>query len=147
MRQCFKFAKTLAEFPRRVATTKGARDMTAFPFDPVNRPDLIAAPLGPSTDPARVISGEPRAQELVLHEDATTEIGLWEITPGSFNSSKVGLSEFMYFLSGSGTITRESGEVVQIAAGSFVSLPDGSHVVWDVKETSRKLYFITQTAA
>lgn len=53
----------------------------------------------------------------------------------------------MYFLSGSGTITRESGEVVQITPGSFVSLPDGSHVVWDVEETSRKLYFITQTVA
>ncbi|UOQ59179.1 cupin domain-containing protein [Leucobacter rhizosphaerae] len=121
--------------------------MTAFPFDPVSRGDLATAVLGESANPARLISGTPEASELVLHEDATTEIGVWEITPGSFHSSKVGVSEFMYFLSGSGTITRESGEVVEITAGSFVSLPDGSHVVWDVTETSRKLYIITQTQA
>lgn len=121
--------------------------MTALPFDPVSRPDLATAVLGDGANPARVISGLPEASELILHEDAQTEIGVWEITPGSFHSSKVGVSEFMYFLSGAGTITRESGEVVQITAGSFVSLPDGSHVVWDVTGTARKLYIITQTQA
>ncbi|QYM74956.1 cupin domain-containing protein [Leucobacter luti] len=121
--------------------------MTTFPFDPVSLQDLAGATLGPSASPARLISGAPRAQELVLHEDPTTEIGIWEITAGSFHSSKLGVSEFMYFLSGAGTITRESGEVVPITAGSFVSLPDGSHVIWDVTEPTRKLYVITQTAA
>jgi uncharacterized cupin superfamily protein len=121
--------------------------MTALTFDPVSRQDLAAAVLGESANPARVISGAPEASELILHEDASTEIGVWEITPGSFYSSKVGVSEFMYFLSGAGSITRESGEVVPIAAGAYVSLPDGSHVVWDVTETTRKLYIITQTQA
>lgn len=121
--------------------------MTAFPFDPVAQQRLATAVLGESANPARIISGSPEASELVLHEDALTEIGVWEITPGSFHSSKVGVSEFMYFLSGSGTITRESGEVVRLTPGSFVSLPDGSHVVWNVTETSRKLYIITQTQA
>lgn len=121
--------------------------MSAFPFDPVSRQELGQAPLGDSANPANVISGTPEASELILHEEAHTEIGVWEITPGSFRSSKLGISEFMYFLSGAGTITRESGEVVTITPGSYVSLPDGSHVVWDVTETTRKLYVITQTQA
>lgn len=121
--------------------------MVAFPFDPVSQQDLASVALGASVNPARVISGDPQAQELILHEDATTEVGVWEISPGSFRSSKVGLSEFMYFITGAGTITRESGEVVAYGPGSYVSLPDGSHVVWDVAEPSRKLYVITQSPA
>ncbi|PPF45968.1 hypothetical protein C5B85_04715 [Pseudoclavibacter sp. AY1F1] len=121
--------------------------MGAFPLDPVSQQNLAAIPLGPSANPARVISGAPEAHELVLHEDATTEIGVWEITAGSFHSSKVGISEYMYFLAGTGTITRESGEVVPYRPGDYISLPDGSHVVWDVQERSRKLYVITQSPA
>lgn len=121
--------------------------MTALLFDPAARHDLAAAALADSANPARVIAGSPAASELILHEDPRTEIGVWEITPGSFHSSKLGVSEFMYFLSGSGTITRESGENVTIAPGAYVSLPDGSHVIWDVHETARKLYIITQTQA
>ncbi|MBL3699372.1 cupin domain-containing protein [Leucobacter luti] len=121
--------------------------MTTFPLDQLSHLNLAAAELAPGAAPASVISGEPTAQELVLHEDPTTEIGVWEITPGSFNSSKIGVSEYMYFLSGAGTITRASGEVETIAPGAYVALPDGSRVVWDVQETTRKLYVITQTAA
>ena len=121
--------------------------MAAFPFDPVSRHDLATVALEKGTNPARVISGEPEASELTLHEDAITEIGVWEITPGKFHSSKVGISEFMYFFTGAGTITRESGEVVEITPGAYISLPDGSHVIWDVTETARKLYVINQTQA
>lgn len=121
--------------------------MTALRFAPVDWNDLATAVLGDSPDPARILSGSPQASELILHQDERTEIGVWEITPGGFRSSKIGVSEFMYFLSGSGTITRESGEVVMIEAGAYVSLPDGSEVVWNVHETTRKLYIITQTQA
>lgn len=121
--------------------------MTALTFDPVSQQDLASAILDESANPSRVISGSPQASELILHQDASTEIGAWEVTPGAFHSSKVGASEFMYFLSGAGSITRESGEIVPIAAGNYVSLPDGSHVVWDVTQTTRKLYIITQTQA
>lgn len=120
--------------------------MTELLFDPISMADLATAKLGESANPARVIAGSPEATELVLHEDAQTEIGVWEITPGEFHSSKVGISEFMYFFSGAGSITRESGEIVPITPGAYVSLPDGSHVVWNVTETARKLYVITQTA-
>lgn len=64
-----------------------------------------------------------------------------------YHSSKHGISEFMYFISGAGTITRATGEVIAIKPDTYVSLPDGSEVVWDVTETSRKIYIITQTTA
>lgn len=121
--------------------------MSSFLFPPTDRRQLASIDLEPGTSPARVISGTPSATELVLHELDGTEIGLWEITPGAFHSSKSGISEFMYFLSGSGTITRENGDVINIAADTFLSLPDGSEVVWDVTETTRKLYMITETAS
>lgn len=120
--------------------------MSSFLFPPADHRQLASITLEPGTSPARVISGTPSATELVLHELAGTEIGLWEITPGAFHSTKSGISEFMYFLSGSGTITRENGEVIDIAADTFVTLPDGSEVVWNVTETSRKIYVITETA-
>lgn len=121
--------------------------MTELLFDPAAFADLATAQLGASTPPARVISGTPEASELVLHERSGTEIGVWEITPSSFHSAKHGISEFMYFVSGAGTITRANGEEIEISPGSFVSLPDGSEVVWDVRETTRKLYIITATSA
>ncbi|MEV8338282.1 cupin domain-containing protein [Leucobacter sp. NPDC077196] len=120
--------------------------MTEFPFNPVTLHGVAMTALGTSPAPSRVISGAPKATETILHEDDRTEIGIWEISPGSFHSSKIGVSEFMYFVSGAGTITRESGEVIEIRPDAYVSLPDGSHVVWNVTETSRKLYVITQTA-
>ncbi|WP_440312117.1 cupin domain-containing protein [Leucobacter chromiireducens] len=121
--------------------------MTELRFDPLALADLATSQLGESTNPARVISGTPEASELVLREEDGTEIGVWEITPGSFHSSKHGISEFMYFLSGSGTITRKNGDAIAISPGAFVSLPDGSEVIWDVRETTRKLYIITTTTA
>lgn len=121
--------------------------MSSLLFPPIDRRQLASMDLEPGTSPARVISGKPSATELVLHEMDGAEIGLWEITPGTFRSSKSGISEFMYFLSGSGTITRENGDVIDIAADTFLSLPDGSEVVWDVTETARKLYMITETAS
>lgn len=120
--------------------------MSSLLFPPADHSRLASLALGPGAAPARVLSGDPTATELVLHELAGTEIGLWEITPGVFRSTKSGISEFMYFLSGSGKITRENGEVIDIAADTFVTLPDGSEVVWDVTETARKIYVITETA-
>lgn len=58
---------------------------TPFSFDPAQKAGLSSIALGPSADPARVISGTPHASELVLHEDPSTEIGVWEITPGSLS--------------------------------------------------------------
>lgn len=120
--------------------------MSAALFEAINHDHLSSVELGPSPAPARVISGTPTAAERILHEDPSIEIGVWEITPGSFHSSKHGISEVMYFLSGAGTITRQDGEVITIAPDSYVSLPDGSEVIWDVTETSRKIYVIAQSA-
>lgn len=121
--------------------------MTELLFTAVALHGLTSTTLRPGEAPSRVISGDPQALEMILHEDGRTEVGVWEISPGSFHSSKVGVSEFMYFVSGAGTITRESGEVIEIRPDAFVSLPDGSHVVWDVEEPARKVYVITRTAA
>lgn len=125
---------------------EGPLAMSPLLFAPHDLGTLSTVALEPSAAPARIISGTPTAAERILHEANGLEIGVWEITSGSFHSTKSGISEFMYFLSGSGTITRESGEVVQIAPDSYVSLPDGSEVIWDVTETTRKVYVITDTA-
>ncbi|UOQ57920.1 cupin domain-containing protein [Leucobacter allii] len=119
--------------------------MPAPLFAPNDRDRLTEIELGPSPAPARILSGAPETSELILHEAPGLEIGVWEVTPGAFRSTKQGISEFMVFLAGRGTITRESGEVVAIEPDAFVSLPDGSEVVWDVVETVRKVYVITDT--
>lgn len=120
--------------------------MTELLFNAVSLHGLTSMTLQPSEAPSRIISGDPAAREMILHEDDRMEVGVWEVGPGSFHSSKIGVSEFMYFVSGAGTITREGGEVIDIRPDAYVSLPDGSHVVWNVEEPARKVYIITQTA-
>lgn len=121
--------------------------MSALLFAPTSLTGLAELRLTPSTPPARVISGAPSTAEHVLHERDGVEVGVWEVAPGSFHSAKHGISELMYFLSGSGTITRADGESIEIAPDTFVSLPDGSEVVWEVTSRCRKVYVITETTA
>ena len=88
--------------------------------------------------------GAPAESKLVLYSDRTTEIGIWEVTPGSFPARKDGVCELMQFVAGAGTITDASG-VTQIGPGAVMFTPDGWVGTWDVYETVRKTYVVHQT--
>lgn len=112
---------------------------------PATAVDIAAAELPVSRPKANATAGEPVESELVLFADGDTELGIWQVTPGSFTSRKSGACELMHFVAGSGTITGADGTVTEIAPGVAVFLPDGWEGTWDVTSTIRKTYAIYAT--
>ena len=104
--------------------------------------DIRSAVLDPAQGPARVISGTPTASQRTLHRADGVEIGIWEITPGEFHSTKSGLTEFMHFVSGAGRIEHSDGTVTVIAPGAVLHVFDGWSGIWRVTETARKCYTV-----
>lgn len=103
--------------------------------------------LGPSPSPARIVSGDPRCGELALVELPGLEIGVWEVTPGRFLSSKPDVGEVMHFVSGAGEIIHGDGSRTSIAPGVTLSLRAGWSGEWNVTSTVRKVYAIYASPA
>jgi uncharacterized protein len=97
---------------------------------------------GPRT-PA--ISGAPVESVHVYHDDGQARTGVWECTPGSFESARKGDTEVMHFVAGAGTITSADGTSYEIRPGAVIVAPDGWSGVWDIRETARKVYTIWNT--
>lgn len=87
------------------------------------------------------LTGTPLASDFPLAE-GRVEAGIWECTPGSWNSSVEGYSELMHFISGHATITSSTGEVVEARPGVVFFVDDGWTGTWVVHETIRKSYCI-----
>ena len=88
-----------------------------------------------------VVGGSPQTGEQTLVEYPAFEIGIWEITPGVVTD--VEGDETFVVLSGVATVELlESGEVLQLAAGSVARLESGTHTRWTVTETLRKVYVV-----
>ena len=63
-------------------------------------------------EPSDIVDGTPRRPTL-LHHVGATEVGIWEITPGTVRD--VEKDEAFIVLSGQGTVTFADGEVVEVA--------------------------------
>lgn len=73
--------------------------------------------------------------------------GVWECTPGRWQR-QVRQAEFCFFLEGDCTFEPETGDPIHITAGEAVYFPADSFGVWDVRETSRKVFIVfNETAA
>lgn len=95
--------------------------------------------LGPRSP---VLSGAPVESAHVLHRDGNGRSGVWECTPGRFDSARDGDTELMHFVAGAGTITSADGTVHEIRPGVVLVAPDGWRGTWDIRETVRKVYTI-----
>ena len=91
------------------------------------------------------VAGAPVESVHVLLSDAGGRSGVWECTPGSFDSVRNGDTELMHFLSGAGTITTVDGTVHEIRPGVVLVAPDGWRGTWVIRETVRKVYTIWNT--
>jgi uncharacterized cupin superfamily protein len=92
------------------------------------------------------IAGAPVESVHVLHSAVGGRSGIWECTPGSFESARNGDTELMHFLAGTGTITDADGTVHDIRPGVVLVAPDGWRGTWVIRETVRKVYTIWRTA-
>lgn len=68
--------------------------------------------------------------------------GIWEVTPGTFSSTRDGFHEVCQILSGRATIQEPSGRVFEIAAGSLFVTPAGWQGTWTIHETLRKSWAV-----
>ena len=85
--------------------------------------DVLAARLETGQPVPTALTGAPYESWQVIHDDGRVEIGVWEVTPGSFRGSKEGVYESMHFVAGAGTITDEDGIVTEIRPGVVDVLP------------------------
>lgn len=109
--------------------------------------DAATAELVESAAPARIVSGEPTCREHVFVDTTDLEIGVWEVTPGVFDSVKQGIGEVVIFIAGAGRIEHGDGSVSPIAPGVVVEFLPGWTGRWVVEETTRKLYTIYSATA
>ncbi|MBB3359881.1 MULTISPECIES: cupin domain-containing protein [unclassified Novosphingobium] len=94
----------------------------------------VPAPLG---DPVSIV----RSASLTSSARATNRIGVWECSPGRWRRQIV-QAEFCHFLEGRATFTPDTGEAIEIKAGDVVHFPENSLGVWDIHETSRKIFMV-----
>ena len=87
-------------------------------------------------------AGEACTAERVLYEDDRTEIGIWEVTPGSFDAVHGPYVEHMQFIAGDAIVTGEDGTVHEVRAGRTLTVPAGWRGHWDVRRTVRKTYVL-----
>lgn len=91
------------------------------------------------------VAGGPYESWHVISDDGRVELGIWEVTPGSFRGATEGVYEQMHFVAGSGTITDADGVVTEIKPGVVMLCPDGPSGLWEVRTTVRKTYAIGST--
>ena len=78
---------------------------------------------------------------LFQNDDKSSEMGLWQCTPGSWRC-EVEKDEFFYVLAGRAVYTEDDGTVTEIAAGMACAFPAGWKGVCRVVETIRKVYMV-----
>jgi uncharacterized cupin superfamily protein len=107
--------------------------------------DVLTARLEVGRPVATAVAGEPHESWQVLSDDGRVELGIWEVTPGSFRGGTDGYYEQMHFVAGRGTITDAEGVVTEIRPGVVMLCPDGWSGLWNVDETVRKTYAVVKT--
>ncbi len=113
--------------------------MTALLFKPEA---LISTAVGkpvpaPLDEPISIV----RSASLTSSARSSNRIGVWECTPGRWRRQIV-QAEFCHFLEGRATFTPDTGDAIEIVAGDVVHFPENSLGIWDIHETSRKIFMV-----
>jgi uncharacterized protein len=91
-------------------------------------------------NPAWIIEGNPqaRAKRLAESADGTSSVMAWSCTPGRFEWHYA-VDETVHIISGEVLVTDENGKIHRLGPGDMAFFPAGSHSVWQVTKTVRKL--------
>jgi uncharacterized cupin superfamily protein len=95
-----------------------------------------------------VLEGSPAEASVTLWTavDGTMRIGVWECTPGRFQSNREAASETCYILKGRVRLTNEDGSSKEVGAGEMLVLPRGWKGEWAILEETRKIFVIHNDA-
>ncbi len=92
-----------------------------------------------------IISGNPAHKGKVLYRDDLKRIsyGVWECPVGKFRVEYGPMSEHIQCVKGEAVVTDlDTGEEVHLTPGVRMIVPSGSTVIWDIKDTFRKVYSV-----
>ncbi|MFK0403294.1 cupin domain-containing protein [Microbacterium sp. NPDC090225] len=97
---------------------------------------LVHVPLPGS----EVVAGDPTTAVHPLALVGGTEVGIWEMTPGTASDTET--DEVFVVLAGRARIAFNDPALpdLEVAPGSVVRLAEGQRTVWTVTETLRKIY-------
>jgi len=76
--------------------------------------------------------------------EETTYAGVWECAPTHEDIDAYPVHELMTIVSGKITLTHKDGTKEHLAAGDSFYIGKGTPVVWEITETLRKIYMITE---
>ena len=75
--------------------------------------DVLSAELATGRAVPTAVAGQPYESWHVISDDGRVELGVWEVTPGTFQGACDGYYEQMHFVAGQGTITDADGVVTR----------------------------------
>lgn len=106
-------------------------------------PDHLGEPEETAPLAERLVSGDPRHRTWNLETlpDGALFAGIWESTPGAWRVDYEEW-EFCSILEGVSILREDGEEPVRLAAGDSFVLRPGFKGIWEVVETTRKLYVI-----
>ena len=89
------------------------------------------------------LAGASRSTGRLLHKgpDNIPETGIWDCTPGRWRLS-VPRDEFCHFVRGRARYTSDTGEVIDVTAGTCVLFPAGWTGEAEIFETIRNIYML-----
>ena len=93
------------------------------------------------------LDGQTESSRTVWESAEGIRSGVWEVTPGSFRSTRPQYHEMCQIVSGSATIEEEDGTTFEVQAGSLFITPEGWTGRWTVHETLRKAWVVIPFAA
>jgi len=102
--------------------------------------DAVRGPLEAWGQREGADAGDPQTSGLLLVSTDALVAGVWECTPGGWNTVNRSASEAMLFLSGRARLTTQGCEPVIFQAGDTFFLPKGWNGRWEVLETVRKFF-------
>jgi len=108
-----------------------------------------AATANPGEHSPKATSVTPGQTEVSLRLWARDGLktGIWEVTPGTFKSTRPGYDEICQILSGTATITEPDGTSFDIGPGSLFVTPAGWEGSWTIHETLRKMWVVQDLPA
>lgn len=84
--------------------------------------------------------GDPQTSGRILVSGHGMLAGVWECTPGGWETVDRPATEAMLFLQGRARITARGCDPIVFQAGDTLVLPQGWNGRWDVLETVRKFF-------
>lgn len=91
--------------------------------------------------PDAIEAGSESSGKLLWKDGKGAESGVWECTPGTWRLS-IPADELCHFVQGRATYTSDTGEVIEVRAGTVVHFKQGWSGQCQVHDTIRNVYML-----